>query len=311
MKKAETAKEAEGEKNKAPEAGLPPEEGISADSDLSGPGAGKDLRYWRERILTVLLGSAVVIGIFAVVPSVWLAVNERLYFLALLDSAVYALALALFAGRRIPYSIRSLGALALLYVLGVGICLSVGFMSAGPFWLFTFAVLSGVLLGLKAAIVSLLLNLATLSVIGALIGSGALGADLAFFRNIPHALVVGANYIVLNSLIAVSISILLEGLQDTAERQKDTFRMLARERTELLAAKESLLEEVEQRKSTEAALRRSEERFREMADHLPETIYEMDLSGNLTFVNQSAYEQFGYSQADFDKGLSALETIAP
>ncbi len=60
----------------------------------------------------------------------------------------------------------------------------------------------------------------------------------------------------------------------------------------------------------EEALVRSEERFRELAELLPETIYEMDDRGVLTFVNRSAFDQFGYGQDDFAKGLHALDMLA-
>ena len=46
----------------------------------------------------------------------------------------------------------------------------------------------------------------------------------------------------------------------------------------------------------EEALRESEERFRELAELMPETIYEVNLEGRLTFVNRNAYNYFGYTQ---------------
>ncbi|UCE35310.1 MAG: PAS domain S-box protein [Deltaproteobacteria bacterium] len=64
-------------------------------------------------------------------------------------------------------------------------------------------------------------------------------------------------------------------------------------------------------KRAEEALRQSKERFKELAELLPETIYEMDLKGNLTFVNRNAFTHFGYTQQDFDRGLNAHDMIAP
>jgi two-component system cell cycle sensor histidine kinase/response regulator CckA len=59
------------------------------------------------------------------------------------------------------------------------------------------------------------------------------------------------------------------------------------------------------------ALRQSKERFKELAELLPETIYEMDLKANLTFVNRNAYTHFGYTKEDFDRGLNAHDMIVP
>jgi PAS domain S-box-containing protein len=64
-------------------------------------------------------------------------------------------------------------------------------------------------------------------------------------------------------------------------------------------------------KRIENQLRTSEQRFRELAELLPQTVYEMDLDGRLTYVNQFAYKMFGYSPEDFEKGLNAMEMLIP
>ncbi len=65
------------------------------------------------------------------------------------------------------------------------------------------------------------------------------------------------------------------------------------------------------RKHAEEALRESQERFRELAELLPETIFEMDSRGNLTFVNPKAFDHFGLSRVDFDVGLSGFVLFSP
>ncbi len=67
--------------------------------------------------------------------------------------------------------------------------------------------------------------------------------------------------------------------------------------------------DITDRKKIENALMNSERRFRELAELLPETIYEMDLGGNLTYANQKAFEKFGYSNEDFDSGLNAFQMV--
>ena len=70
-------------------------------------------------------------------------------------------------------------------------------------------------------------------------------------------------------------------------------------------------QDITQRKRMEEALRQSEERFREMAELLPQTVFEMDASGRLTFVNQQSFSMYGRDPSDFDRGLYALDMIAP
>jgi len=58
-------------------------------------------------------------------------------------------------------------------------------------------------------------------------------------------------------------------------------------------------------------LRGSEARFGELANLLPEPIFETDIDGRLTFVNRSALENFGYTEDDLKKGLNAFDMIIP
>ena len=65
-----------------------------------------------------------------------------------------------------------------------------------------------------------------------------------------------------------------------------------------------------ERKRAEAALRESERRYREMANSLPETVFEMDSTGRITFVNHAGFERFGYSEDDLARGLNVSSMVA-
>ncbi|MEE9537134.1 MAG: PAS domain S-box protein [Desulfobacterales bacterium] len=72
-----------------------------------------------------------------------------------------------------------------------------------------------------------------------------------------------------------------------------------------------ITEDITDRKQSEVALRESEERFRELAELMPETVFEVDLEGKLTFVNRNAFNNFGYTQQDLKKGLKNFDMIIP
>jgi PAS domain S-box-containing protein len=65
------------------------------------------------------------------------------------------------------------------------------------------------------------------------------------------------------------------------------------------------------REEAEKALAESERRYKEMAELLPLTIYEMTTEGILTFVNRKGCELFGYKPEEFSQGISCLDMLAP
>jgi len=65
------------------------------------------------------------------------------------------------------------------------------------------------------------------------------------------------------------------------------------------------------RRRAEEVLRESESGYKELADLLPQIVFEMDERGDLTFANRNAFEAFGYTQEDFIKGVNAINMVIP
>lgn len=70
-------------------------------------------------------------------------------------------------------------------------------------------------------------------------------------------------------------------------------------------------EDITERRLAENALRESERRFRDLADQLPQTVFEADSSGRLVFANTAAFETFGYERADLERGVHILDLLSP
>ena len=68
--------------------------------------------------------------------------------------------------------------------------------------------------------------------------------------------------------------------------------------------------DVTERKQAEEASSISEKKFADLANLLPQVVFETDKEGKLTFVNQYAFELFQYTHSDYEKELSALDMIA-
>ncbi|MBW1852718.1 MAG: response regulator, partial [Deltaproteobacteria bacterium] len=72
-----------------------------------------------------------------------------------------------------------------------------------------------------------------------------------------------------------------------------------------------LNQQIAERMGVEETLRESEKKYRELADLLPQVVFETDEKATLTFANRIAFNLFGYTKKDFKKGLSVLEMLTP
>ncbi|NOQ48422.1 MAG: PAS domain S-box protein [Methanococcoides sp.] len=70
-------------------------------------------------------------------------------------------------------------------------------------------------------------------------------------------------------------------------------------------------DDITEQKLSEKVLKKSEIKYKELADSLPQTVFETDLQGNLIFVNRHAFDMFGFMQGDFDKGINVFQTLMP
>lgn len=78
--------------------------------------------------------------------------------------------------------------------------------------------------------------------------------------------------------------------------------------SDLILSMNSMLERIE---SVQGELRRNEMRFRELAELLPEMVFEMTIDGKVTFANRTGLEKTGYTDEDIRNGLSGLTVLIP
>ncbi|MBW8333512.1 MAG: PAS domain S-box protein [Prolixibacteraceae bacterium] len=76
-----------------------------------------------------------------------------------------------------------------------------------------------------------------------------------------------------------------------------------------IAGLRGLIVDISERKTMEEALRKSEQKFRELADLLPQTIFELDLGGNVTYLNKAGKFAFGLSENEI--GFQAITGVIP
>jgi len=66
-----------------------------------------------------------------------------------------------------------------------------------------------------------------------------------------------------------------------------------------------------ERQRAEESARRCERKYQELADSLPQIVFELNREARVTFANRHALNEFGYTQADLDRGLNGLEMLVP
>lgn len=200
------------------------------------------LAYWRERILSTMLACGLLLSPFVFPPTLVMIIKEGLWPLAAIDAAVLIIATCLFFSRRLSYRCRAAGALFLMFVVGTGVLSTAGYISGGPAWLFGFAVMAALLLGLKVALFSILINLITLCACGYLFQSGLTTIPDAIFGSNERALTALVNFILMNTVAAVSVAVMVRGLETTTRRQQKSAELLHRKIVEHQRSENALKE---------------------------------------------------------------------
>ncbi len=69
--------------------------------------------------------------------------------------------------------------------------------------------------------------------------------------------------------------------------------------------------DITERKEAEEKIRRSEAKFRDMVNLMPQSYAEFDLDGKYNYVNQVGLDMFGYEETDYKSGVNIMDVIAP
>lgn len=79
--------------------------------------------------------------------------------------------------------------------------------------------------------------------------------------------------------------------------------------SEFLKMLDQLQRREEERNEAEKALRINELRYRQLADMLPQSVFETNEVGNLSYVNKTWLDTFGYNKNDIREGINLIEVI--
>jgi len=100
--------------------------------------------------------------------------------------------------------------------------------------------------------------------------------------------------------------------EESAKAAAAELELKVAERTvELYAKNQELIAEIAQRELAEKNLTKSEQRFRDVAEILPQFIFEINCTGFVTYANRASMQALGVSDDDLAKGLFCLNLVVP
>ena len=76
-------------------------------------------------------------------------------------------------------------------------------------------------------------------------------------------------------------------------------------------AVQAMFLDIDEHKKAQELLIKSEQRYRELANFLPEIVFDTDVTGKITFFNQRAFEITGFSPEELKKGINMLSFVVP
>ena len=171
-------------------------------------------------------------------------------------------------------------------VFGVNMLLGGGVYNVNAVFFLVMTVIAGLLFGEKATFWAAAASIAALFVL----------ALLGFFGLLPSPYFVESPLGNLAQLIFALVT--TAGTLNLALGERDNALGMAHER---------LADQLKARR----ALQESERKHRELVDFLPVAVFECDFEGNVLSGNLAIREMFGYSQADYEKGLNGFDMIHP
>jgi diguanylate cyclase (GGDEF)-like protein/PAS domain S-box-containing protein len=178
------------------------------------------IAHWRTQIFSSLLSVVVVLGVITALPSMALLAAEGLWPMVAVDALALVWILAIWWFKRVSYTTRVLNFLAIIFVIGIGLMMTVGPVS--QIYLFSAPVLSAVLLGTRPALCVLGASGLTVFILSY---AGFARPQIAGMPNegMLPSLIITVNFLFIGAVITGSCSILLQRLA----RSLDDLRLFA------------------------------------------------------------------------------------
>jgi diguanylate cyclase (GGDEF)-like protein/PAS domain S-box-containing protein len=177
-----------------------------------------DIAHWRAQIFAKLLLVVFVLGLFTAIPSALLAASEGMWSITIVDVVALLWIGAIWRWRSLPYTARVVNFLSVAIVVGIALLFKVGPVS--QIYLMAVPVLAALLLGLRPALVTLVLTALIVMVLGFNDNANLHLAGLpdnGFLR----AAIISLNFSFMTAVLTLSCAVLLQHLERSFDKLSD------------------------------------------------------------------------------------------
>ncbi|HEX2768638.1 MAG TPA: PAS domain S-box protein, partial [Geobacteraceae bacterium] len=245
----------------------------------------------RERLLRMMLISSTIMGTMLYAIAVIPVLQKGLYSTILLYGVLFLWIILVTFLPRLPYRVRAISWLSLLYILGSVNLLMSGFNVDAGLFLITFIAMAILLMDLQGGMVALVLSSVTVSLSGFINVNEHFPLSMGLSQSNPLLWIIGGIiFLLMGMLLISSLTIVVHGLANN------------------LTKSNLLAEELEQ---TNQSLRMSEAHYRTLVETSPGLVAVLDVDGNIMMANQVGLELFGYEHLEEVAGKNMMVFIAP
>lgn len=196
-----------------------------------------DLNNIREMIFRRIIISYAILGFFTYIPSLYVAIVEKFWTIAAIDTIGYSIVILFSFRNSIRLHVKVITTLFISLVIGIILLFEIGPFGAGYLWLFVIPIISAVLLEFWYSIAALLINILLLLVFGYLQYYGIIEWNKTFSFSITTWIVISVNFILLNCGATLPLALFIERLKRSLLRENEISSKLTDERRELIKAK--------------------------------------------------------------------------
>ena len=210
------------------------------------------LAQLRDRLLRIMLYCSFAVGTvlfgLALIP----VLQKGMYPTIFIYSLLFAWTILITFDHRLPYRVRAIGWLVMLFAFGLINLLESGFNVDSGLFLITFIAMSILLMDVPAGLVALLLSSALISSLGFINTDGQVKLPVGLPQSDPLLWIIGGIiFVVMGVLLIYSLTVVVHGLEENLSKAN------------LLA---------DELKKTNETLRMSETRYRTLVETSPDLV---------------------------------------